>query len=154
MKSTRKRQPNLAAAADFIWRNARLLERHVFSRLFLGGSAKAAVAALLPYQNPDGGFGNGLEPDIRDYLRQAGSGDVVIVPIGFVSDHLEVRYDLDTEARRVCEELGIRMVRAGTVGDHPKFIDMIRELILERIDGRSDDVCAADCCLPAASGRP
>ena len=101
-----------------------------------------------------------LEPDIRDWLRSAkaaGASDVVIVPIGFVSDHVEVIYDLDVEARATCDELGINMVRAGTVGTHPRFIRMIRELIVERIENRVDrpavgtlgpshNVCPVDCC--------
>lgn len=102
-----------------------------------------------------------LEPDICDYLRELKSGgttDVVIAPVGFVSDHMEVVYDLDTEARRLCEEIELNMVRASTAGSHPAFISMIRELIMERIaaDGRprclgtrgaSRDACATDCCL-------
>jgi protoporphyrin/coproporphyrin ferrochelatase len=105
-----------------------------------------------------------LEPDIREWLRAAkanGAADVVIVPIGFISDHVEVIYDLDIEARGVCEALGINMVRAATVGTHPRFIRMIRELIVERIEsvaerpalgtlGPGHDVCPADCC---PSGR-
>lgn len=87
-----------------------------------------------------------LEPDICDYLR-ANPRDSVIVPIGFISDHLEVLYDLDTEARAVCEELGIRMVRAATVGTHPKFISMIRESV-ERTEIAN---CPADCCVPGRS---
>jgi protoporphyrin/coproporphyrin ferrochelatase len=101
-----------------------------------------------------------LEPDIRDWLRSAkvaGASDVVIVPIGFVSDHVEVIYDLDIEARAISDELGINLVRAGTVGAHSRFIRMIRELIVERIEHRADrpalgalgpshDVCPADCC--------
>jgi protoporphyrin/coproporphyrin ferrochelatase len=81
-----------------------------------------------------------LGPDICDYLRGA-PADTVIAPIGFLSDHMEVIYDLDTEARAVCEELGIRMVRAGTVGTHPAVIRMIAELI-----EREPVACAADCC--------
>lgn len=106
-----------------------------------------------------------LGPDIGEVLReQAGSGarQVVVVPIGFVSDHIEVLYDLDTEARNLCQELGIGMVRAATVGTHPRLIEMIRELILERIDpqrprlalgnfGAGHDECPADCCLPGPS---
>jgi ferrochelatase len=101
-----------------------------------------------------------LEPDIRDWLRTAkadGAVDVVIVPIGFISDHVEVIYDLDIEARATCDELGINMVRAATVDTHPRFIRMIRELIVERMEQRSErpalgtlgpshDVCPADCC--------
>ncbi|MFZ0685287.1 MAG: ferrochelatase [Terriglobales bacterium] len=102
-----------------------------------------------------------LEPDILDCLREikarGGSMDVLIAPIGFVSDHMEILFDLDTQARELCAELGLNMVRAETVGTHPKFIKMIRELICERIDnnqrrlsmgllGPRPDVCPADCC--------
>jgi ferrochelatase len=102
-----------------------------------------------------------LEPDIAEYLKKlksAGASDVVIAPIGFVSDHMEIVYDLDTKARQLCEQLGLSMVRAKTAGTHPAFIKMIRELILERTApskpprylgscGPSHDVCATDCCL-------
>jgi ferrochelatase len=108
-----------------------------------------------------------LEPDICDHLRalkKSGATDTVIAPIGFISDHMEVLYDLDTEARALCEELGLNMVRAPTVSTHPAFIRMIRELILERMSddavprflgglGPSHDVCPMDCCLMGA-GRP
>ena len=103
-----------------------------------------------------------LEPDILKHLsdlKNQGITDVVIAPIGFISDHLEVRYDLDTEARRHCETIGLNMMRADTVGTHPLFIRMIRELILERMgtgiprrslgpSGPSHDRCPEDCCLP------
>ncbi|MEY2402898.1 MAG: hypothetical protein QOD38_449 [Acidimicrobiaceae bacterium] len=56
---------DLERAADFIWRNARLLDRHLFARRFLGGSSEHAIHALRSYQNDDGGFGNALEPDLR-----------------------------------------------------------------------------------------
>ncbi|QDU89965.1 Ferrochelatase [Pirellulimonas nuda] len=102
-----------------------------------------------------------LEPDVCDFLREeharGGLNDVVILPIGFVSDHMEVMFDLDTEARDLCEELGVNMLRAPTVGTHPRFVSMIRELVTERIAGDekpalgafgpSHDVCPADCCL-------
>ncbi len=100
-----------------------------------------------------------LGPDICDYIRKlhAGRGvtDLVIAPIGFLSDHMEVLYDLDTEAAALCQELGIHVVRAATVGSHPAFVTMVRELILERTNegerrflgmGLSPDFCAADCC--------
>ncbi len=102
-----------------------------------------------------------LVPDINDYLRQlhasGGPREVIVVPIGFTSEHMEVLYDLDTEARAVCEELGLMMVRAATAGLHPKFISMIRELISERMDpnatrrasgnlGSWHDFCPEDCC--------
>lgn len=94
-----------------------------------------------------------LEPDILDHLKKlkaAGTTDVVIAPIGFVSDHMEVVYDLDTEARQLSEQLGLNMVRAQTAGTHPTFIRMIRELILERMTANvttNHDACAIDCCL-------
>jgi ferrochelatase len=102
-----------------------------------------------------------LGPDICEHLRDLkseGVGDVVVAPVGFISDHMEVLYDLDTEARQLSEELGLNMIRAATVGTHPEFIRMIRELILERLDTStprralgpllsSHDVCPADCCL-------
>lgn len=81
-----------------------------------------------------------MGPDIGEYLREI-RGDSVIVPIGFLSDHMEVLYDLDTEARAICEELGVRMVRAGTVGMHPGIIEMIVELI-----GHEHPPCAGTCC--------
>jgi hypothetical protein len=62
--------PDLSKATDFIWRIARLLERRRFAYLFLGGEKQAVVEALRPYQNPDGGFGNGLEPDVRAPVSQ------------------------------------------------------------------------------------
>ena len=104
-----------------------------------------------------------LEPDICDYLRQPDRAkDVIVIPIGFISDHMEVVFDLDTEAQEVAEEVGMNLVRAATVGVDPKFISMIRELIVERINkGPEWSVCEADCCprpvrQPArpATGRP
>jgi ferrochelatase len=104
-----------------------------------------------------------LEPDIGDFIRRLHDSnpevqDLIVIPIGFISDHLEVLYDLDTEAQALCKELGINMVRAATVGTHPRFIRMIRELIEERISdspnrlslgslGPKEDVCPEDCCL-------
>ena len=101
-----------------------------------------------------------LGPDILDYLRDlaaTAARDVVVAPIGFISDHMEVVYDLDIEARRLCGQLGLNMVRAETVGADKRFVAMIRELVLERIHpgsthralgahGPAHDVCPADCC--------
>jgi len=103
-----------------------------------------------------------LEPDIVDHLRSLrgqGVTDVVVHPVGFLSDHMEVLYDLDDEAQRVCAEIGLNMVRAATVGTHPAFIAMLGELVEERMRGEcehralglfgpSHDVCPVDCCLP------
>lgn len=97
----------------------------------------------LVYQSRSGPPGQPwLEPDIGDHLRAIRS-DVIIVPIGFLSDHMEVLYDLDTEARAVCDQLGVRMVRAGTAGTHPAIIRMIAEMI-EKEPG----LCRPDCCTP------
>ena len=102
----------------------------------------------LAYQSRSGSPAQSwLGPDICDYLRESPS-DTVIAPIGFLSDHMEVIYDLDTEARSVCEELGVRMVRAGTVGTHPAIIRMIAKLI-----ANVPDACAASCC-PAPQRPP
>ncbi len=103
-----------------------------------------------------------LGPDICDYIRElkeGGAEDLVIAPVGFISDHMEVLYDLDTEARQLSKQLGINMVRAATAGTHTAFIKMIRELIMERINpetvprflgtrGARPNVCPADCCPP------
>jgi len=116
--------------------------------------ASAAVARgvgkdewKLVYQSRSGPPGQPwLEPDIGAYLRESRS-DVVIVPIGFLSDHMEVIYDLDTEARALSEELGIRMIRAGTAGTHPAMIEMIAEMVTQ-----DHAPCAEGCC--AAPRRP
>lgn len=98
-----------------------------------------------------------LGPDICDYLRELhaeGITDVIVAPIGFVSDHMEIIYDLDTEAMALCRELGLNMIRAATAGTHPAFVEMVRELILERIDPQTPrrsvgtDGARADLCLP------
>jgi ferrochelatase len=102
-----------------------------------------------------------LEPDILDHmeaLSAQGVRNLVILPIGFISDHMEVLYDLDTEAVQKAEELGMKMARAATVGTHPAFVAMIRELIVERMAehparqaigayGPNHDICPLDCCL-------
>ena len=108
-----------------------------------------------------------LEPDVNDHLadlHRRGVRDVAVVPIGFVSDHMEVRFDLDVEAARTAGELGLHLVRAATVGNHPRFAAMVRQLVEERISahpvrlamglhGPSHDACALDCC-PAPVRRP
>jgi ferrochelatase len=102
-----------------------------------------------------------LEPDVVDHLRalaREGATDVVVAPIGFLSDHMEVVYDLDTDARARALELGLNLVRAGTVGTHPRFVRMIRELVVERASdgavrpclgarGPAPDECPAGCCV-------
>ncbi|QOY86069.1 ferrochelatase [Paludibaculum fermentans] len=91
-----------------------------------------------------------LGPDILEALNEekaSGTESVVVAPIGFISDHMEVIYDLDYEAKARAGELGLKMVRAATVGTHPQFIGMIRELVAERAAGLpSADPCRQDCC--------
>jgi ferrochelatase len=101
-----------------------------------------------------------LEPDILDHIRAIharGLRRLVVMPIGFLSDHMEVLYDLDYEALRLADSLGIQCVRGATVGTHPSFVSMIRELIQERLGmgpcpraigqyPANHDICPADCC--------
>ncbi|MEM7786002.1 MAG: ferrochelatase [Planctomycetota bacterium] len=109
-----------------------------------------------------------LDPDVCDRIEELSKTtnvqDLIIMPVGFVSDHMEVLFDLDTEAKELCDELGINMVRAKSVGVHPSFIGMIRELILERTTGTRKraigqlppnwDVCPKDCCTYTPARRP
>ena len=103
-----------------------------------------------------------LEPDIVDHLgamRERGDDVVVVVPIGFTSDHMEVVYDLDTQAAAAAAELGITMVRAGTVGTHPLFVRGLVDVLDEQLVGATPvsigvfgprvTPCVAGCC-PAA----
>ena len=108
-----------------------------------------------------------LEPDVCDVIRQraaTGQTHFVLAPIGFLSDHLEVLYDLDTEARDCCAELGVHMVRARAAFHHPDFIRLVADLLLERLERRTDraavgplppapDQCPADCCPALATKR-
>ncbi|MFC7924127.1 ferrochelatase [Streptomyces cinereoruber] len=112
-----------------------------------------------------------LEPDICDHLEElhgAGAPAAVMVPIGFVSDHMEVLYDLDTEATAKAAELGLPVRRSATVGSDPRFAAAVRDLVLERAAtergtrvercalgalGPSHDLCPIGCC-PARTERP
>ncbi len=108
-----------------------------------------------------------LEPDINDHLRAAaaqGARRVVVVPIGFVSDHQEVRFDLDTQAAATAAEVGIEIARVATPGTDPRFVTMVRQLIEERLDpsvvpvtlgrlGVRPQPCDAGCC-PAPPPAP
>jgi protoporphyrin/coproporphyrin ferrochelatase len=113
-----------------------------------------------------------LEPDVNDHLEKlAGDGvaSVVLVPIGFVSDHMEVVYDLDTEALATAERLGVDAVRVATSGTDPRFVAMVRELLVERaavergepvdrvaVGGEPPcwDLCAAGCCPNPHGEKP
>jgi ferrochelatase len=94
-----------------------------------------------------------LEPDVNDHLRAlaaAGERAVVVFPIGFISDHLEVIWDLDNEAAETAAELGMTFVRAATAGTHPAFVAAVRELLEERRAGgepRLGTACGAACCF-------
>jgi ferrochelatase len=113
-----------------------------------------------------------LEPDVNDFLATLHADGVpaaVLVPIGFVSDHMEVIYDLDTEALATARDLGMACERAATAGVDPRFVTMVRELLLERaaVERGEDvervavgpvpaawDVCAAGCCANPRGPRP
>lgn len=95
-----------------------------------------------------------LEPDVCDHLRalaKEGVAAVVLVPIGFVTDHMEVVYDLDVEAADVARELGIALTRAATAGTHPRFAEMVADLLAEPEPVNCPDLC---CPAPARPGRP
>lgn len=100
-----------------------------------------------------------LEPDIGEYIRASDARKLVAVPVGFLSDHMEVLYDLDTEAAAAAAERGIEFVRAGTAGTHPRFVAGIREMVEAAMSG-GVQACAPDCCKLAArppaagTGRP
>jgi len=110
-----------------------------------------------------------LEPDVCDRIEQLHNQSqiqsVIVQPIGFVSDHMEVLYDLDEEAAAKSKELSIQFVRAASVGIHPAFVSMAVDLIQERLTagtdrpalgdlGPSHDICPADCCLYPQPARP
>jgi ferrochelatase len=154
---------SMANTSDYV-RQLEEVRKLVSARLGVNNHA-------LVYQSRSGAPGQPwLEPDILDYLRAVKERNlasaVVLAPISFVSDHMEVLYDLDIEAQRLCDSLSLPMVRAKTVGVHPKFVAMIRELIVERMTPDADrralgslgprpDVCAEDCCpAPQRSTRP
>lgn len=139
------------------------------SRLVVDGLRAAGLGEYpwrLVYQSRSGPPSQPwLEPDVCDHLKELHSAhvqDVVVVPVGFLSDHIEILFDLDKQAAAVCRERGLNMVRAATVGTHPAFVRMIRDLIQERMSdqpdrryvgklGPSHDVCPEHCC---PSGRP
>jgi ferrochelatase len=106
-----------------------------------------------------------LEPDVRDHLGElakSGTTAVVVIPAGFVSDHMEVRHDLDVEAAETADALGLAFARAATPGTSERFVSMITELVQERLAwpdtsetaanaalgfmGVPSQMCPADCC--------
>ena len=109
-----------------------------------------------------------LEPDVNDALEELaarGVAGAVLVPLGFVSDHMEVKWDLDTEALETCERLGLPAVRTPTAGIHPAFVAGLADLVEQRVAGRAApprvsacaegtwfDDCAPDCCVKVLRG--
>ena len=154
--------------------------QHLDAARFVAGAVREATGVERPwqlvYQSRSGApHIPWLEPDISDHLREihaSGAPAVVMVPIGFVSDHMEVIYDLDTEAMATAKELALPAVRSATVGAHPRFVAALRDLVLERAAtergespdrvaagrlGPGHDVCPVGCCRareprPAAAG--
>ena len=153
---------SMATTSDYV-QQLQEVRRLVSGRLETSNDA-------LAYQSRSGAPGQPwLEPDILDYIREVKQKNlataIVVAPISFISDHMEVLYDLDIEARQLCDSLSLPMARAKTVGVHSRFIAMIRELILERTDGAErralgslgsrPDTCAEDCCpAPMRPIRP
>ena len=154
---------SMANTSDYV-QQLQEVRKLVSSRLSVENDA-------LVYQSRSGAPGQPwLEPDILDYLREVKAKNlasaVVVAPISFISDHMEVLYDLDIEARQLCDSLQLPMARAKTVGVHPKFASMIRELIVERMNtnaerralgmlGPRQDVCEENCCpAPQRLTRP
>ena len=152
------------------------MARHCRYEAQLNASCRLVGDALerqrwrLVYQSNNASYGREpwLGPDVITALRDAkaeGATSVVIAPIGFVCDHIEVVLDLDIEAAAIARDLGLKMARAATVGTHPAYVAMVRELIVERLSpgaprralgslGPSHDRCAVDCCLPGRPGPP
>jgi len=113
-----------------------------------------------------------LEPDVNDHLaalHAGGAPAVVMVPVGFVSDHMEVIYDLDTEAMQTAEELGLPARRSATAGTDPRFVATVRDLLVERAEaerggdparaavgtlGARWDRCPVSCCANPRADRP
>jgi protoporphyrin/coproporphyrin ferrochelatase len=127
--------------------------RLISERLYSERSGAGAHPWSLAYQSRSGPPSQlWLEPDVRDHLGElakSGTAAVVVVPVGFVSDHMEVRHDLDVEAAQTAAELGLAFARAGTPGTSPRFASMVTELVREHLahpDTPDTPTCPADCC--------
>ncbi|WP_347354229.1 ferrochelatase [Intrasporangium sp.] len=149
------RRQHLALAATLTEQSNRILRRQLVGELvFCSRSGSPAQ----PW----------LEPDVNDRLGQlaeAGIGTVVLAPVGFVSDHMEVVYDLDTEAAATAGRLGMRLVRVPTVGTLPTFVHDLVDAVADRageargepvadFPGRMPSVCAPGCCRNPRGARP
>jgi protoporphyrin/coproporphyrin ferrochelatase len=159
---------SMANTSDYV-RQLEEVRKLVSSRLGVAKGKDKDNDALV-FQSRSGAPGQPwLEPDILDHLREVKTRNlaesVVLAPVGFISDHMEVLYDLDVAAHELCDSLQLPMARAKTVGVHPQFVAMIRELILERRDSNAErralgslgprlDECAQSCCpAPQRPGR-
>jgi protoporphyrin/coproporphyrin ferrochelatase len=120
--------------------------RRVNQQLGLGEPALAFQSRSGPPSQP------WLDPDIADYIRGTAASRLIVVPIGFLSDHMEVIYDLDVEVAALAKERGIDFVRAGTAGTHPRFVAGLIEMVEEAM-ARGITPCAADCCPRASAAR-
>jgi ferrochelatase len=168
--------PTAMAAAsgppgEFDEQGAYVAQHLATAQLVLDGTAAEGVALpawSLTYQSRSGApHIPWLEPDINDAIQAVhadGVEAVVIVPIGFVSDHVEVIWDLDNEAQETCDELGVRMHRVRTPGVHEAFVAAIADLVEARIAGEPGaalselgpwrEVCAVGCCANARADKP
>ncbi|HYZ54397.1 MAG TPA: ferrochelatase [Streptosporangiaceae bacterium] len=172
--------PGSAAAGPGGWYVAELTEA---SRLIAERVGDGSHRWQLVYQSRSGPPTQPwLEPDVLEYLGQlaeSGAPAAVLIPVGFVSDHMEVRHDLDAEAAETAADLGLPVARAATPWYHPRFRTMITELVRERISapdeaggppgrhgtggpvpclalgqmGPSSDVCPPGCCVHAAGAE-
>jgi ferrochelatase len=152
---------SMAAACDY---EAQVRET---SRLVAEGAGIAEARWSVAWQSRSGRPEDPwLSPDIGDRLealKNGGARAVIVHPVGFLSDHVEVLYDLDVEAKRKADALGLVMARSATVGTHPRFVTMLGDLLEERMRNRRErkvvgrlgpgpDVCAPDCC-PSGGAR-
>ncbi|WP_194948765.1 ferrochelatase [Actinomyces trachealis] len=180
-------QPEPGVAADlsteisYVEQHQRFIEVLVPAVVRRLGLANAPESELVYCSRSGPPQARWLEPDINDHLQALAEGQltdgrrvsvpagVVIAPIGFVADHMEVVYDLDTEARQTAADLGIPYVRAATAGTHPAFIASLADLLLERAAvargeevtptsttgaGPFHTVCPEQCCRSGASNHP
>ena len=138
------------------------------SRLISERTRGACLPYDLVYQSRSGPAGQPwLEPDVRDHiasLAKNGVPAVVVVPVGFVSDHMEVVHDLDVEAAKAAASLGLPLTRAAAPGTSPRFARMVAELVAERLSGAAPLAlgalgpapwpCPTDCCRYTRPARP
>ena len=150
----------MAACADY---EAQLLEASALVAERVGAkhwslAFQSASTAPVPWLTPD------VDTALARFAEE-GHRTVVVVPIGFVCDHMEVVHDLDVQAAATARNLGLRMLRTATVGTHPAYVGMVRDLVRERMtanpqrpalgsSGPSADFCAPDCCLSGRPGAP